>query len=436
MKVRSELNDNKKDSAVVKKKSSPTKKIFVGLITGCISGLVLSLFKNNYFIVNAVLEHILNPFGKIFISLIKLMIVPLVFVSITLGVATLGNIKRLGRIGIKIICFYLATTALAVTIAIIFAKSIGVGSNLQIHISDPIINKTDTAHNVSVEKTILNIIPDNPINSFVQGNMLQIIFLAILFGVGITLLEDANKNKKFVRQLLESLNEINLKIIAMIMQLAPFGVFALIAYTFANFGWNVIFSLSKFLIANYFVLSFYVLVVYTMMFKFFTGLSIKKFWKKFLPVAGIAFSTASSSASLPITIKSAIQMGVSEEIASFALSLGSTINMNGTAIAQGITIIFLANVYGVNLSTLDLVKIICMAVLSAVGTAGIPSAAIIMLPMVLEVVNIPINSIGLVLGVDRVIDSGRTLVNVLGDIICTVIVAKLDNDFDEKKFND
>jgi Na+/H+-dicarboxylate symporter len=219
------------------------------------------------------------------------------------------------------------------------------------------------------------------------------------------------------------------------MNLAPIGVFALISYTFSNFGWKIIFSLSKFLLLNYFVFAFHALITYSIMFKILTKLSIKKLWHKFLPTASVAFSTASSSATLPVAIKAANNLGVSNEISAFGLSLGSTINMNGTAIMQGITTIFLSHIYKIDLNTTDLIKIIAVSVISAIGTAGVPGAGILMLSMVLKTANIPVEGIGLIIGVDRIIDAGRTLVNVMGDVICTVIVAKLENDLDEKKFN-
>lgn len=359
------------------------------------------------------------------------MVVPLVFVSITLGVASIGNLKKLGRVGSKIIAFYFGTTAVAVSIAIFFTKFINPGSSFHL----PNASQVPISHEqkFSISKIILDIVPTNPIESLAQGNMLQIIFFAVLIGIGITLVADKAVP---VKKLLESMNEINLKLVAVIMEFAPIGVFALITYTFSNFGFEIIASISKFLFVVYLILFFHAMFIYTIMFKFWTKLDIKKFWKKFWPVATVAFSTSSSNAALPVSIEAADKMGVSRDISSFTLSLGSTINMNGTAIMHGITVIFLAHIYNIDLSTADLIKVVLMSTLASVGTAGVPGVGMLMLAMVLELVNIPVEGIGLVLGIDRILDAGRTVVNVMGDCICTVIVAKLENELDEKKFND
>ena len=413
------------------KKISLAKKIFISLILGCITGLIFNILPKNYFIEHIFINGLINLIGQAFTNLIKSMVVPLVFVSITLGVSSIGNLKKLGRVGSKIIAFYFGTTALAATIAIFFTKFINPSSGFQI----PNLSQVKIAHNknISISKIILDIVPTNPIQSLAESNMLQIIFFAILIGIGITLVHE--KAEPF-KKLLDSINEINLKLISVIMEFAPIGVFALITYTFSNFGFEIIASISKFLFVVYLVLIFHALFVYTIMFKCFTKLDIKNFWKRFWPVATVAFSTSSSNASLPVSIEAADKMGVSRDISSFTLSLGSTINMNGTAIMHGITVIFLAHIYNIDLSTVDLIKVVVMSTLASVGTAGVPGVGMLMLAMVLELVNIPVEGIGLVLGIDRILDAGRTVVNVMGDCICTVIVANLENELDEKKFND
>lgn len=412
-------------------KISLAKKIFIALILGCISGIIFNVVPKNYFFHNIFLEGFINLIGQSFTNLIKTMVVPLVFVSITLGVSSIGNLKKLGSVGSKIIAFYLGTTALAISIAIFFTKFIDPGNNF--HIPNTSKIPIDNQQNISISKIILDIIPTNPIQSLAQGNMLQIIFFAILIGIGITL---AEKKSEPVKKILDSANEINLKLISLIMEFAPIGIFALITYTFSNFGFDIISSISKYLFVVYFILLFHATVVYTLMFKIWTKLSIKNFWKKFWPVATVAFSTSSSNAALPVSIEATDKMGVSRDISSFALSLGSTINMNGTAIMHGITVVFLAHIYNIDLSTTDLIKVILMSTLASVGTAGVPGVGMLMLAMVLELVNIPVEAIGFVLGIDRILDAGRTVVNVMGDCICTVIVAALENELDKKKFND
>ncbi len=408
------------------RKISLAKKIFIALILGCVCGIIFNLVPKNF----DILLEIINLIGQIFTNLIKSMVVPLVFVSIALGIALIGDLKKLGSVGSKIIAFYFGTTALAVSFAIFFAKLINPDTSFYIK-NVPEIS-ADIHEKISVSKIILDIIPTNPIEALAKGSMLQIIFFAILIGIGITL---ANEKGTPVKKLFESLNEINLKLVAMIMNFAPIGVFALITYSFASFGLDIIPSISKYLFVTYLALFFHAVVIYNLMLKIWTKLDIKKFWKKFWPVAGVAFSTSSSNAALPISIEAADKMGVSRDISSFTLSLGSTINMNGTAIMHGITVIFLANVYHIDLNISDLIKVVLMSTLASVGTAGVPGVGMLMLAMVLELANIPVSAIGLVLGIDRILDAGRTVVNVMGDCVCTLIVAVMENDLDEKKFN-
>lgn len=422
------------------KKMSLAKKIFIALILGCISGVIFNFIRQK-FAFNAIeeilIDGVIRLIGQSFTNLIKSMVLPLVFVSISLGVASIGNLKKLGRVGSKIILFYLGTTMLAVSLAIFFTKFVDPATN-NFHIASKNNyrleqqNDNKEANNISISQTILDIIPVNPFKSLVEGNMLQIIFLAILVGIAVTLVE---QKAEPIKKILESANEINLKIISLIMDLAPIGIFALITYTFSNFGLNIISSMAKYLFVIYLLLAFQALVVYSLMLKIFTRLSVKKFWKKFWPVASVAFSTASSNASLPISIKAADTMGVSRDISSFTLSLGATINMNGTAIMHGITVIFLSHIYNISLTMSDLIKVVTMSTLASIGTAGVPGVGMLMLAMVLKSVNIPVEGLGLVLGIDRIIDAGRTLVNVMGDNICTVIVADLEKELDQKKFD-
>ena len=275
------------------RKISLAKKIFIALILGCVCGITFNLVPKNF----DILLEIINLIGQIFTNLIKSMVVPLVFVSIALGIASIGDLKKLGSVGSKIIAFYFGTTALAVSFAIFFAKLINPDTSFYIK-NVPEIS-ADIHEKISVSKIILDIIPTNPIESLAQGSMLQIIFFAILIGIGITL---ANEKGTPVKKLFESLNEINLKLVAMIMNFAPIGVFALITYSFASFGLDIIPSISKYLFVTYLALFFHAVVIYNLMLKIWTKLDIKKFWKKFWPVAGVAFSTSSSNAALPISI--------------------------------------------------------------------------------------------------------------------------------------
>ena len=419
------------------KKFSLAKKIFIAMILGCLVGVLFNYLKEKYGLdgfERFFLDGCVKMIGTAFTNLIKAMVMPLVFVSISLGVASIGNLKKLSRVGLKIFLFYLGTTIIAVSLAIFLTKFIDPATNFHVknkfNVNQEINN--DQQKKVGIANMILESVPTNPIQSFVQENMLQIIFLAILLGVAITLLQEKSD---LIKKFLEQSNEINLTIINMIMNFAPIGVFCLITYTFSNFGIGMISSMAKYIFVFYLALIFHTIFVYSLMLKIFTGLNVKKFWQKFWPVASVAFSTASSNASLPISIKASDNMGVSKNISSFALSLGATINMNGTSIMHGITVVFLAHIYNVNLSLPDLIKVVCTSTLASIGTAGVPGVGMLMMAMVLKSINIPAEGLAIVLGIDRILDAGRTVVNVMGDSVCTLIVAFLEKEFDRKKFD-
>lgn len=422
----------------MEKKFSLAKKIFIAMILGCLLGILFNYLKEKYSIdgfAKIFLDGFVKTIGQAFTNLIKAMVMPLVFVSISLGVASIGNLKKLSRVGSKIFLFYVTTTIIAVSCAIFLTKFIDPANNF--HMKNNInltqqINNNQEAKKINFANMILESVPTNPIQAFVKENMLQIIFLAILLGMAITLLQEKSD---LVKKFLEQANEINLKIISMIMQLAPIGVFCLITYTFSNFGFAMISSMAKYIFVFYLALAFQAIIIYSLMLKLFTRLSIKKFWQKFWPVASVAFSTASSNASLPVSIKAANNMGISENISSFALSLGATINMNGTSIMHGITVVFLAHIYNINLSLSDLIKVVCISTFASIGTAGVPGVGMLMMAMVLESINIPAESLAIVLGIDRILDAGRTVVNVMGDNVCTLIVSDLEKELDRKKFN-
>lgn len=413
----------------MKKKKGLTTKIFIGLITGLVVGLILYPMKGNAFVDNFLIGFIFQLVGKVFINCIKMMVVPLVFISLTVGAASVGDIRKLGRIGSKTLGFYLVTTAVAITIAILVASIIqpGVGFDLP---SDAEYVAKEAPKLVDV---LINMVPKNPINSLASGNMLQIIVFSMLLGTAITALGD--KAAK-VRDGFQALNEVILKLVMLIMIVAPYGVFALVAKTFATLGYKAMPPLAAYMGCVLGALLIHALVTYQGMLYSFTRLSPIKFFKNFGPAMMVAFSTASSSSTLPITLETAEErLGVSKSVASFTLPLGATINMDGTAIMQGVATVFLAQAYGIPLGIGEFLTVILTATLASIGTAGVPGVGLIMLSMVLTQIGIPVEGIAIIMGIDRILDMCRTAINITGDAACTLIIAKQEGELDENIFN-
>lgn len=406
-----------------------TTKIFISMLLGLIFGLVLKYFPNTFIKDTIFLNGIIKVLGDGFLAIIKMMVVPLVLISLTCGASSMGNVNKLGRIGFKTFIFYVSTTCVAITIAICIAFLInpGVGLDMSHLVSEmPVISETK-----SFSELLLSIIPLNPFKSMVEGEMLQIIFFSILLGLSISLV---GEKAKVFKEFFESANEVVMKMVQVVMNLAPFGVFALITNTFATTGFDAMIPLFKYMSVILIALLIHGLFIYGGMFKLFTGLNVKPFLKRFIKPASIVFSTASSNAALPVTLDTMDDMGVSNSISSFTIPLGSTINMDGTAIMQGAAAIFIAQIYGIDLSISTIITIILTATLASIGTAGVPGVGMVMLSMVLQSVGLPIEGIGLILGVDRILDMCRSTLNTMGDCICTMIIAKSENSFNEDKY--
>ena len=414
----------------MKKKMSSTNKILCGLGIGFIFGLILSKLPGSYIKDTVIIDGILKIMGTGFTSAIKMMVVPLVFASLVCGAASMGDAKKLGRIGGKTMAFYLATTSIAIIISLILSLLLKPGSGLDM--SHMVSGDVSIGESKSLVDIILNIIPTNPIQSLANGEMLQVIFFALLVGVAINLLgEKAEPLKVFF----ESANELCMKMVGMIMMVAPYGVFALIANTFATVGMSAILSLIKYVFVVLLGMVIHVSVVYTGLFKVFTNLKIKPFLKKYTQVAAVTFSTASSNASVPVSLEIMEELGVGKATRSFTIPMGATINMDGTAIMQGIATLFIAQIYGVELGFNGLATIVLTATLASIGTAGVPGVGMIMLSMVVTAVGLPLEGIGLIMGVERIIDMFRTTVNVMGDNVCTLVVAKSEGDLDIDTYN-
>lgn len=407
-----------------------TKKILIAMILGVVVGLILNPLGDNVVVKEYVVGFGFVLVGSVFVSLIQMMVVPLVFISLTLGAAQMGDIKKLGRIGGKTVGFYLMTTAIAITIAIVIALVIQPGSFMQLTTEELTFEAKQSPAFVQV---LIDMVPRNPVDAMAKGNMLQIIIFSLITGTAITIL---GEKAKLVKELLEQANEVVLNMVMLIMKLAPIGVFALVGRTMATFGFDAIGSLLAYMLCVLLGLLIHGLVTYQGLLFATTGLNPIKFFKNFAPAMVVAFSTSSSNATLPVTIETAeARLGIKKELASFTLPLGATINMDGTAIMQGVATVFIAQLYGINLGLTDFVTVIATATIASIGTAGVPGVGLIMLSMVLTQVGLPVEAIGLILGIDRILDMCRTVVNITGDAVCSLIVAKTENEFDIEIYN-
>ncbi len=400
------------------KKIQLTTKIFIGLILGIVVGMLLQETPQ-------IAQSYIKPFGTLFLNMIKMIIVPLVFSSLVVGAASIGDPKSLGRIGGKTLGYYLVTTSIAVAIGLALATILKPGTGLVI----PLDATAEAVKAPSIIETLLNMIPSNPLKGLVDGNILQVIAFALFLGIGCTALPE-EKSAPFVK-FFDSLAEIMYKITAFIMSLAPYGVFALIVPVVSQYGLDVLMPLSKVILAVYLGCVLHSVIVYSTAVNVFAKISPIKFFKGIAPAAITAFSTTSSSGTLPVTIRSVREnLGVSEKISSFVLPLGATINMDGTALYQGVCALFLAQVYGIDLTMGQMLTIILTATLGSIGTAGVPGAGFIMLTLVLQSVGLPLEGLVLIAGIDRLLDMARTSVNVIGDASCAVVVAATEKELD------
>lgn len=406
------------------KKMNLTTKIFIALILGVVTGLILHPMKENPMVEKYLLNFIFNFLGNGFVRAIRMVVVPLVLCSLVMGSAGIEDVTKLGRIGIKTLAFYLSTTAFAVVLALVGGNIINPGKGIQLeNIATTAVKTPETKPFVDI---LLDMIPINPIEALATGNMLQIIVFAILLGVVLSLLGEKASN---VKKLFEEGNSISLKLVELIMKLAPLGVYGLIAKTFTTLGYVALIPLFKYFIGVVIILFIHCLVTYQGILILFGKYNPIKFFKGFAPTMMIGFSTASSSACLPSSLKTVQEnFGVSKTISSFTIPLGNTINMDGTAVMQGIATIFIAQIYGKDLTMAHYISIILTATLASIGTAGVPGVGVIMLGMVLVQVGLPLEGIGLVMGIDRFVDMFRTMINITGDAVCTLVIAKTEGE--------
>ena len=417
-----------------KKKIGLTTKIFISLILGAIFGIILCyMVPSSHIKDDIIVEGILYVIGQGFIRLMKMLVVPLVFCSLVCGSMSIGDTKKLGTVGVRTLVFYLFTTALAVTVALSVGNIINPGVGLDMSAVQSNAADVQSMEATSLTDTLLNIIPDNPINSLANGNMLQIIVFALIVGI---ILAKLGERTETVGNFFSQFNDIMMEMTMMVMSLAPIGVFCLISRTFANIGFSAFVPLAKYMIGVLIALAIQCFVVYMALLKVFTGLNPIIFIKNFFPVMAFAFSTATSNATIPMSIDTlSKKMGVSKKISSFTIPLGATINMDGTAIMQGVAVVFAAQASGIHLSMTDYLTVIGTATLASIGTAGVPSVGLVTLTMVFNSVGLPVEAIGLIMGIDRILDMTRTAVNITGDAVCTTIVANQNKALDREVFN-
>ena len=392
--------------------------ILIGMLLGLIVGLLLNFYVTDPFIKDIVLMN--NVFylgGNLFIKLMKMLVVPLVFFSIVVGVASISDIRTIGSIGGTTILIYLITTAVAVTIALMIGMFIQPGAGL--HMSD-IGGTSNLTMNQTMTDTILNLVPDNPFSSLATGDMLPVIIFGLLIGIILAKLREETEtfNKIFTEG-----NKIMMEMTSIVMKFAPIGVFCLMAKTFGGLGFDGMLPLGKYFVCVLIGLAIQGFVVYPSLLVLFTRLNPIKFFERFFSVMFFAFSSSTSNATIPLNMEKLHEMGVSRDVSSFTIPLGATINMDGTAIMQGVAVMFAAQAYGIDLGTSALLTVIFTAVMASVGTAGVPSVGLVTLTMVFNSVGLPVQAIGVIFGIDHILDMFRTAINVTGDAICTIIVS-------------
>ena len=402
------------------------KKIIYALIIGAIVGILMNLYAGNVFPYFD--KYLFSPLGTIFLNLIKMLVVPLVFFSIVLGVAGLSDPKKLGRIGLKTISFFLVTTALAIIIAIVLALIFNPGKVTEFDLTNV---EYEAQEAPPAMDTLLNIIPSNPVQAFVEGDMLQIIVFSIFIGLAITAL---GKRAENARKFFEYGNDIMMYLVKLVMKFAPYGTFGLIASAIGKQGFDAMKAMGLYMFVVLFALLVHYIAIYGGTLYFLAKRSPIQFVKEYLPAMSIAFSASSSSAALPVAMDVAQnRLGVPKSISSFVQPFGATINMDGTAIMQGVATIFIAQVVGTDLTIGQLAVVVLTATLASIGTASVPAVGLVMLAMVMQTVNLPVEGIALIIGIDRILDMARTAVNSSGDAVCAILVSETEKRREAKR---
>lgn len=403
--------------------------MLIGMLLGFLVGLLLNFYVQNPFIKNVILiDNVFYLGGTGFIKLMKMLVVPLVFFSIVVGVASISDIKKIGAIGGTTILIYLVTTAIAVSVALMIADVIQPGTGLNMSG----LAQANVTTNTTVTDTILGMIPDNPFSSLANGDMLPVIIFGLLVGI---ILAKLREETQVVNDFFTQGNKIMMEMTRIVMKFAPIGIFCLMAKTFASLGFEGLLPLAKYVLCVLVGLAIQAFVVYPSLMVIATRLNPIKFFKKFISVMFFAFSSSTSNATIPLNLSKLSELGVSREVSSFTIPLGATINMDGTAIMQGCAVMFASQAYGIDLGMSALLTVVFTAVMASIGTAGVPSVGLITLNMVFNSVGLPVDAIGIIMGIDHILDMFRTAVNVTGDAICTIIVSFRNKSMDVDVFN-
>jgi proton glutamate symport protein len=407
----------------MKRITLPTR-ILIGLVLGIIIGLIFGEKAT-----------VIKPIGTIFIRLITMVVVPLVLVSLMLGTAGLGDIKKLGRIGIKTFIYFMMTTVVAIVIGLLLANLIRPGIGLNETARAELTKNYKASAEAGIQKlqnkpstmeVLIDIVPVNPVKSLAEGNMLQVIFIAVVFGAALTLVKKEKADP--VLRLLDSLNDVVIQVVHIAMNIAPFGVMALIASVIGQFGASVLLTLLKYTLTVIAGLAIHTFIVNSVAIRFLGRMNPLRFFKATKEAMLIAFSTSSSNATLPVAMENVEQIGVKRTFSSFVIPLGATINMDGTALYQGVSAVFIAQIYGMPLTVGDQLTIVLMATLASIGAAGVPGAGVIMLVMVLKQIGIPLEGISLIMGVERILDMCRTTTNMVGNMTSALVIQKSEKE--------
>ena len=422
-----------------RKKLGLTSAIFIALGLGIVCGVIFHYFIPEGFVRDDVFVNgIFYVVGQGFIRLMQMLVVPLVFCSIVCGAAAIGDTKTLGTVGVKTLVFYIFTTAVAVAVALTVGNLInpGVGVDMSSIVAGDVsaLDSGGSSTDVSIVDTLLGIIPSNPLGALAEGDMLAVIFFALFVGIIIAIM---GRKAETVHGFFEQFNDIMMNMTTAVMYVAPFGVFCLLSRTFAGVGFEAFIPMLKYMAGVLIALAVHCLVVYMILLSVFARVNPIMFLKKFVGVMVFAFSTSSSNATIPLNIETIVnKIGVDRRIASFTIPLGATINMDGTAIMQGVAVVFTAQLFGVELGPIEYATVIATATLASIGTAGVPSVGLITLSMVFNSVGLPLEGIALIMGIDRILDMTRTAVNITGDAVCTTVVARQEKRLDVDVFND
>ncbi|QYJ84342.1 dicarboxylate/amino acid:cation symporter [Shewanella aegiceratis] len=393
--------------------------ILIGMLLGICAGLGLGE--------QAVL---LKPIGTLFVNTIKMLIVPLVFCSLIVGVTSMQDTAKMGRIGFKSFAFYLGTTSIAITLGLAVGHIMQPGAGLAMTSAE--------SHNAvkevpSIMETLINIVPTNPIAALASGQILQVIVFAVALGIALVLIGDHGKP---AIKVFESLAEAMYKLTDMVMKLAPYGVFGLMAWVAGEYGMDMLMPLIKVILAVYIGCALHIIGFYSLVLIFVAKLNPMQFFKGISNALAVAYTTSSSAGTLPASMKCASEsLGINKKISSFVLPLGTTINMDGTALYQGVTALFVAQAFGIDLTWVDYITIILTATLASIGTAGVPGAGLVMLTLVLTTVGLPLEGVAIIAGIDRILDMARTVVNVSGDLVATTVIAKSEDELDLEHYN-